>query len=706
MSPSLKHMSHTHGFSENCFLNRELSLLGFNWRVLAQAEDHRLPLLERLRFLCIVSSNMDEFFEVRIAAIKDSLRLGKGSTGADGLSPKQILHEVSIVAHQLVAHQYQVLQKQLFPALSAEGIRFFRRREWSDEQKAWIKEYFFRELMPVLTPIGLDPAHPFPMVLNKSLNFAVELEGKDAFGRQTRVAIVQAPRILPRMIALPEHLLAGVEQVSQGFVFLSSILHAHVDALFTGMTVLGSYQFRVTRDTDLAVDEDEITDLRSALQGELRHRQFGQAVRLEVADNCPLHLEDFLRSQFQLDHGDVYRVDGPVNLVRMMSLPDKVDRPELLFAKHMPVLPQALAKSGDIFSLLRRQDVLLHHPFESFLPVVDFLQQAVSDPCVIAIKMTIYRTGAHSVLMEALINAARAGKEVTVVLELKARFDEEANIAWAARLEESGAHVVYGVVNYKTHAKMLLLVRREQGVLRRYAHVGTGNYHPRTATMYTDFGLMTAHEGICSDISEVFMQLTGVGQAVALKHVWQAPFTLYSQLLQAIERETCIASEGRPARIMAKMNSLVEPSIISALYRASQAGVRILLLVRGVCALRAGVAGLSENIRVRSVVGRFLEHTRIFYFYHDGAEDLSIASADWMSRNLFRRIELAIPILDPKLKRRILREGLRFYWRDNTNAWDMTSQGVYQLKKARAAQKSYCAQTDLIAMFTQPPKES
>jgi polyphosphate kinase len=529
-------------------------------------------------------------------------------------------------------------------------------------------------------------------VLNKSLNFAIELEGKDAFGRSSNAAIVQAPRVLPRVIRLPEAL-AGCEY---GFVFLSSILHEFVGELFTGMTVLGCYQFRVTRNSDLFVDEEEVTNLRLKLQGELPHRHFGDAVRLEVAENCSPAMTEFLLAQFGLGKPDLYRVEGPVNLARLMQIPDSVDRPELKFSAFVPGVPKAVGKGANIFDSIRRGDILLHHPYQSFAPVIDLLNQAATDPQVVAIKMTVYRTGTDSVLMLSLIRAAQNGKEVTVVVELMARFDEEANIGWATKLEEVGAHVIYGVVGYKTHAKALLIVRREEGGLKRYAHLGTGNYHPRTARLYSDFGLMTANEEITHDVAEVFKQLTGLGKARTLTHLWQAPFSLQPNIVAAIRREADAARAGRKALVVAKMNSLLEPETIHALYEASQAGVQIDLIIRGVCALRPGVPGLSDNIRVRSVVGRFLEHHRVFYFHDDGRESVYLSSADWMERNFYRRIELAFPILDPKLKRRVINEGLKFYLADNQQCWDMNGQGIFQRRRAPRA-KPHSAQGELMA---------
>ena len=684
MSPSRRYLP-------DQFLNRELSLLAFNRRVLAQAADRNVPLLERLRFLCIVSSNLDEFFEIRVAGLKEQIKLGSHAAGADGATPLEVFGRVTEEAHRLIAEQYSLLNGTILPALEKQGIAFFRRSLWTEAQRAWIRAFFLREVMPVLTPIGLDPSHPFPRVLNKSLNFAVELEGMDAFGRSSGAAIVQAPRALPRVIRLPRDLC----KEEYGFVFLSSILHDCVGELFAGMKVLGCYQFRVTRNSDLFVDDEEVKNLRLALQGELPQRHFGDAVRLEVADNCSEIMTDFLLQQFGLDRSDLYRVPGIVNLVRLISVPDRVDRPDLLYPPFQPGLPKVLTKRYDIFEGIRRNDILLHHPFQSFTPVIQMLQQAADDPQVVAIKMTVYRTGTDSVLMEHLLRAAEKGKEVTVVVELMARFDEEANLSIAARLEEVGAHVVYGVVGYKTHAKMLMVLRREDHGYRRYVHLGTGNYHPRTTRFYTDFGLLTANPEIGDDVNEVFKQLTGLGKAMALKHLWQAPFSLHSNMLAAIRAETAAAREGKPARIIAKMNSLLEPEVIAALYEASQAGVEIDLIVRGVCSLRPGVKGLSENIQVRSVIGRFLEHHRIFYFHADGQENIYLSSADWMERNFFRRIEICFPVLEPKLKRRVLKEGLQPYLADNVQAWTMDGEGSYRIRQTK--RERYSAQDRLLA---------
>lgn len=718
------------------FLNRELQMLAFNRRVLAQAENKSVPLLERLKFLSIVSSNMDEFFEIRVAGLKEQIKLGSTSRSTDGRTPKETYRLIVPVAHAIVESQYALLNDEVLPSLAAEGIRFIRRAQWTPEQRVWVKDYFFREMMPVLTPIGLDPSHPFPRVFNKSLNFAVELSGRDAFGRDSKRAIVQAPRVLPRVIKLPPEVTDG----ENDFIFLSSVLHAYVGELFAGLQVLGCYQFRLTRNSDLFVDEEEVKNLRLALQGELPQRHLGDSVRLEVADNCSEDMLQFLLTQFDLTESDLYRVNGPVNLVRLMSVPDQVARPDLKFRPFVPGLPKVLqkvAKGRDIFDALKKHDILLHHPFESFTPVIEFIQQAARDPLVVAIKQTVYRTGTDSAIMETLIDAAKRGKEVTVVVELLARFDEEANLNWAAKLEEVGAHVVYGVVGHKTHAKMALIVRRElkddesgKHALRRYVHLGTGNYHPRTARLYTDFGLLTANDRICADVNDVFTQLTGLGKSTKLSQVWQAPFTLHTGVMNAIEHEiklaaatkatkvtkatkatkatsAALASRPKPApgtaksggQIIAKLNSLVEPQVIDALYRASQAGVQVDLIIRGVCALRPGVKGLSENIRVRSIVGRFLEHTRVMLFGNGGEPVVMLSSADWMERNFFRRIELCFPVNDKKLKRRVIDEGLSPYLADNAEAWEMDGDGVYVQTKPRTIKQRNAAQENLLLLL-------
>ena len=669
-------------------LNRELSLLAFNRRVLAQAQDHSLPLLERLKFLCIVSSNLDEFFEVRIASLMAIER--ERNLSLDPIVPEGF-DLVGPAAQDLVREQYIVLNEQILPALAEHGINLVRHVDRSEEQRAWVKEYFEREVRPILTPIVLDPSHPFPQIVNKSLNFIVELNGKDAYGRGTSIAVIKAPRVLPRIIQLPEKISGD----GNAFCLLSSVIHAHIEDLFPGREVKSYSQFRVTRDSDLWVDEEEVKNLRQALKGELQTRHFGFAVRLEVAENCPPNLADFLLNQFNIAPEFLYRVNGPVNMVRLNELVDYASRPEWRFQPFVPKLSVTLA-DGDLFGAIAQKDILLHHPFQSFQPVIDFIRTAAHDPQVVAVKQTIYRTGMNSELMEALIMAAHNGKEVTVVVELMARFDEEANINWADRLERAGAQVVYGVVGLKTHAKMALVIRRESGKLRFYAHMGTGNYHPTTTKFYTDFGLLTANSALAKDVNEVFISLTSLAKPRKLQHLWIAPFELQRELVKAIRNETRIAKEGGVGQITAKMNSLVDESIIEALYEASQAGVKIELIIRGACSLRPGVSGMSENIRVRSIVGRFLEHSRIFNFLNEGANDVYLSSADWMNLNLFRRIEIAFPVLDPQLKKRVLQEGLLPYLKDNQNSWELDSAGVYHRRKARTEQTEFSVQQHLM----------
>lgn len=672
-------------------LCRELSLLAFNRRVLAQAQDERLPLLERLRFLCIVSSNLDEFFEVRMAALKRANKLNPDMLLEHGKSVAQTIADCVQEAHALIQEQYHLFNHELQPALAQQGIHFYRRRNWTNEQRAWIEDYFERELLPILTPIGLDPSHPFPRPANKSLNFVVELSGKDAFGRNSGMAIVQAPRILPRVVKLPAEYCQGED----GFVFLSSILHEHVNKLFLGMEVKGCHQFRLTRDSDLSVDESDLKNLRTAIQSELHDREYGDGVRLEVADTCPAHITRFLLGHFKLSSDELYQVNGPVNLVRLMAVPDMAERAELKFAKQTPSLPQGLSKKKSIFHAVCKQDILLHHPYQSFEPVIRFIREAANDEDVVAIKMTIYRTGSHSELVKALMAAALAGKQVTVVVELMARFDEANNVNWAQQLENAGAHVVYGVFGYKVHAKMALVIRREQGKLKRYAHLGTGNYHAGTSRIYTDLGLLTADEAITEDVNHLFLEITGLGQASDLNKLYQSPFTLYAMLMERIQHETEQAKAGKKAKIIAKMNSLIEPSIIEALYQASAAGVEIDLIVRGMCALRPNVAGLSDNIRVRSIIGRQLEHARVFYFYNNGQEDTYISSADWMGRNFFRRIETCTPITQAALKKRVIHETLTMALADNQQAWQMNGDGSYQRVKPADDESLFSMQTQL-----------
>src|SRR5579863_6269995 len=681
--------------SPGLYFNRELSFLEFNRRVLAQAFDESVPLLERLRFLCISSSNLDEFFEIRVAGLKQLLELGSAQFAADGMSFEQQLAGIHERAAGLVAEQYRCLNEVLMPALAARDIALISGEEWSPEATKWLEQYFELEVEPVLSPLGLDPARPFPRIQNKSLNFIVRLEGKDAFGRDSELAIVQAPRSLPRVVPVP------IEGTRRTLVLLTGIVQAFVQKLFAGIEVVGCYQFRVTRNSDLFVDEEEIDDLRRALEGELAHRRYGAAVRLETSNDCPADLVKFLQAQFTSATLDLYSVAGPVNLNRLSVLYDLLQRPDLKYPIFTPGVPKRLIGATDIFAAIRHKDILLEHPYQSFGPVMDFLRQAAADPHVLAIKQTLYRAGQGSPLVDALVTAANAGKDVTVIVELRARFDEEANIELSNRLQEAGAHVMYGVVGYKTHAKLAMVVRREPGGIRRYCHLGTGNYHPRTARQYTDYGLFTCNDEVGQDVHELFLQLTSLTQTPKLNRLMQSPFGMHDMVLAKIARETDHARAGRPARIIAKMNALVDPQSIEALYRASCAGVKIDLIVRGVCALRPGLPGVSENIKVRSIVGRFLEHSRVFCYENGGAPEMFCASADWMERNFFRRVEVAFPIRHPAQEERIRRD-LDICLRDNTQAWELRSDGSYE-RVQRGEAKAVNAQAELLAAYAAGP---
>ncbi|MDD3608282.1 MAG: polyphosphate kinase 1 [Halothiobacillaceae bacterium] len=678
-------------------LNREINLLKFNRRVLELSQDNSLPLLERLRFLCISSSNLDEFFEVRIGSLKQQIQHGVTRPDDSGMTPQEQLNAISDGAHALVRDQYHTLNDVVIPALAGQGIQFLRRTHWNEAQALWVKHYFRRELLPLLTPLGLDPAHPFPRVLNKSLNFVVSLEGTDDFGREGWMAVVQAPRALPRIIRMDEEA-AGSEN---SFVFLSSIIHAHVGELFPGMQLTGCYQFRLTRNSDLLVDVDEDDDLLKTLEGGLLERNYGDAVRLEVADNCPDDIAEFLLEQFGLERRELFQVHGPVNLNRLTALYDLVDRPDLKFPPITPALPAELGPGENIFDTIEnRGNVLLHHPYQSFVPVIEFVRQAAVDPKVMAIKMTLYRTGRESAIVDALELAARAGKEVTAVIELRARFDEESNIRMATRLQKAGAYVAYGIVGYKTHAKMTLVVRRDGARLKRFVHLGTGNYHAGTARAYTDWAFFTDDRLIGDDVNKLFMQLTGLGRGMRLKRLLQSPFTLHQGMMDRIQREADHARQGKAALIRAKMNALIDPYIIRALYAASQAGVKVELIVRGVCCLRPGVPGLSENIHVRSVMGRFLEHPRVFYFHNDGDEELFLSSADWMPRNFFTRMETCFPIEAPELRKRVIRESFELYLADNTGAWVLGPDGEYTRVHRHGNAKPRSAQQTLVEELT------
>lgn len=657
--------------SSEYYLNREQSYLQFNMRVLEQARNPNHPLLERLMFLLIFSSNLDEFYEIRVSGLKKQMQIGRQRPGPDGKYPDQILKEINSSVRAALAQQYQILNEQLFPSLAKQNIQFLYRHEWNPELTQWAQTYFQEEVLPVVSPLGLDPAHPFPRLVNKSLNFILSLEGKDAFGRDSGLAIVPAPRSLPRLIKVPASILPN----GDNFVFLSSIIHAHVEDFFPGMTVKECHQFRVTRNSDLEMTNFNVEDVASALEGELHLRRFGMAAKLEVGAACPSELTDFLLERFSLTEDELFRLDGPVNLQRLMALITMLDRPDLCFPKFTPGTPAVLEEDSCIFSAITKEDQLLLHPFQSFMPIIDWLRQAARDPDVVSIKQTLYRTNDSSELVEALSEAARNGKEVTVVIELRARFDEIENIKYASKLQEAGAVVVYGVMGYKTHAKMLLVVRRENGKLKRYAHLGTGNYHRKTSLVYTDYSLLTCDQLLCSDVHKVFQQITGMGKKIVPDVIIHAPFKLKKTITRLIQQEKDAAEAGKPARIIAKMNALTDPDIIQELYKASQSGVKIDLIVRGICCLKPGIQGVSENIRVVSVIGRFLEHSRVYYF-ENNEQQLYCASADWMERNLLHRIEVAFPIQKKKLANRIVEE-LEMYLNDRAQSWDLQADGQY-----------------------------
>nr|WP_317198666.1 polyphosphate kinase 1 [uncultured Psychrobacter sp.] len=685
-------------YSPSSYINRDLSLLQFHLRVLAQAANPRHPLLERLFFLIIFSSNMDEFFEIRVAGIMQKLNLGNVVTSPHGMRPSEVLGEISAVAHNAIDEQYRILNEDILPALALEDIRYLKRDELNSEQSAWMKRYFTEQVSPVLTPISIDPAHPFPRLVNKSLNFIATLEGKDAFGRDINLAIVPAPRSLPRVIRLPDELTGGKEH----HVMLSAVIHEHVGELFPGMNVTGCHQFRLTRNADLDL-ADDVDDIAKALEGELENRRFGDKVRLEVTTDCPTPISDYLLNEFELHDNQLYRVNGPVNLTRLLF---DFNIPKLRYQPFTHIMPKPfrrevdkLDKATSMFAAMRKRDVLVHHPFHSFAPIINLLWQAASDPKVLAIKQTLYRSGTNSEIVKALAAAARNGKEVTAVIELRARFDEASNIAVANFLQEAGAVVVYGIVGYKTHAKLMLIVRREDERIRRYVHLGTGNYHAANAKVYTDYGLFSADPDISEDVHKIFQELTGMGKPANLKKLLHAPFTLHDKLIEFIDAEITQAKAGKRAHIIIKVNALTERRLIDKLYDASQAGVKIELILRSMCCLRPQVKGLSENITVRSVIGRFLEHTRVYYFYNGGDERLYCASADWMDRNLFHRVEVAFPIEDKKLFKQIFEDGLQNYLQDNVQAWTLNGSGQWHKVKRIDNEPLHIAQDYLLKVI-------
>jgi polyphosphate kinase len=678
------------------FLNRDHSILAFNERVLDLATRPEVPLLERLRFLCIVSSNLDEFFEVRAAPHLSTVTLqGEGDSEA-----ADVFRALSASAHDIVARQYQLFNDTLMPEFAKHRIHLLSQGERDTAQRRWVKAYFLREVRPLLIPVGLDPSHPFPMVANKSLNFIVRLGGKDAFGRENDIAIVKVPRVLPRVIKIPHKDTDGKSL----FVSLSSVIRAHLTDLFPGRDVLQFSQFRVTRHSDLAVDEEDVLNLRTALRAGLEQRHYGQAVRLEISSGCSEHLATFLQQQFQLPPDAVYRVHGPVNLVRLTQLVDLIDAPDLLFPPYKPSYPQQLMDSESLFEKIKEGDVCIHQPFESFDGVLAFLREAVNDPQVLAIKQTIYRTGTDSELMVLLREAVRRGKEVTVVVELKARFDEEANINWAEMLESIGAQVVYGVVGLKTHAKMLLVTRREGKQLKRYAHLSTGNYNPKTARLYTDVSYLTANPMLTLDVENIFFHLASQSRLPKLRQLVLAPLQLHRKMVEMIEALGAAAASGKETRLIAKMNALTDEGLMRAMIKAGQQGVKIDLIVRGACMLPAQVPGFTENIRVRSIIGRFLEHSRVFYFRAGDQESLYLSSADWMNRNMFGRIELAWPVTDPVLRQRIIDECLVAYLHDTQDAWDLLPDGTYKRCASLPRSRLQSAQVALMARYSSEPK--
>ena len=672
-------------------LDRDVSILAFNERVLDWAKRPEVPLLERLRYLCIVSSNLDEFFEVRADLHMSAFRNGDEK----GTYNTKTFETVYNSARDLVNEQYSLYNAVLLPSLQKEGIKILSHADRNLVQKKWVRDYFKREVNPLLVPVGLDPAHPFPQVANKSLNFIVQLSGKDAFGRSNDIAIVKVPRVLPRVIPLP----AKVAGHGKAFVLLSSVIRAHLNDLFPGREVGQFSQFRVTRNSDLSVDEDEVENLRTALRKGLQHRQYGQALRLEVSDSCSEHLSDFLLKQFSLPKSALFRAAGPVNLVRLSQLIDLVDDPALLFPAYQSSFPKQLKQGESIFARMQKGDVLIHQPFESFDGVLAFLKEAVEDPQVLAIKQTIYRTGSDPAMMNLLREAVRRGKEVTAVVELKARFDEEANINWAEQLESVGAQVVYGVVGLKTHAKMLLVTRREGRVLKRYGHLSTGNYNPRTAKLYTDLSYLTSDVRMTADMETLFVHLASPSRLGRMNKLWSAPFFLQKNMVEKIEAVGAAAAKGLPARIVAKMNSLTDPVLVHALISAGQKGAQIDLIVRGACMLPAGIPGKTDNIRVRSIIGRFLEHSRVFFFEADSVQDIYLSSADWMTRNMTRRVELAWPVLELSLRQRLIDECLLAYLHDTRNAWTLDADGKYR-RVEKQGRKPQSAQALLMQKYS------
>lgn len=662
------------------YINRELSILKFNWRVLQQSLDDSIPVLERVRYLSICSNNLDEFFEVRVAGLRHRVNRNDGSTGPDGIIPTTLLNMVYDDAQSLVKEQYRILSEVLYPALAEQGILFPDRDKWQEDDYHWIANYFRRQVAPVITPISLDLTHPFPRLINKSLHFLLRIDGVDAFGRNLEYAVLHMPRSLSRLVRMPTK---GRAPGTQHIILLSEIIKEFASELFPGMTVKGCFQFRLTRDSDLLVDEMDAEDLAIILKEELSSRDFGASVRLEVHDDCPPKVVRFLLQKCGLTERELFRVNGPVNLNRYMQLINLAERPDLEYEGFTPGVPSELEHGQPLLDRVAEKDFMLEHPYESFWPVVEMLREAAIDPQVLAIQQTLYRTGSDSPIVVAMIDAARAGKEVTAVVELRARFDEAENIALAQRLQDAGVLVVYGVMGYKTHAKMMLIVRREKNKLKRYCHLGTGNYHVGNSRAYTDYSLLTSNKQMCEDVQKMFQQLTGMGKASQLSLLWVAPFALKQKIIAAIHAEVKNVKAGGRGHVVAKLNALTDVTLITELYKASQQGVQIDLLVRGICSLKPGVPGLSETISVRSIIGRFLEHSRCYYFYSNGADNLYCSSSDWMDRNLDGRVEVCFPVLQEDIKQRLKHELLNEYLKDTGLSWHLLPSGEYERRPVR-----------------------
>ncbi len=686
-----------HG-GKHAYFNRELSWLAFNRRVLEQAQSADNPLMERMKFLAIVSSNLDEFFEIRVSGLIQQVKSGVIQVGLDGLGPTEQLRRIHDVVVSQVADQYRCFREDVIPELHKCGVHFLSPEELTKPDLNWINHYFREQVFPVLTPLAIDPAHPFPQIANKTLNVLVSLEDPDAPENESPMAILPVPRILPRLVRID-----SPDKSQLRFVFLSDIIKLNARHLFPGYGIHSAHAFRITRNSDLYIDEEEAENFLEMIEEELKQRQKGAAVRLEIEDGAEEPLLQRLLGHIDLPTEYVFRIRGPINLLRLMSVYDAIDRPDLKFKPFQPAVRPPLNSTQSIFKLIGEEDILLHHPFDSFAQVVEFIQQAAKDPRVFAIKQTLYRTSGDSPIVRALMEAANNGKQVTALVELKARFDEANNIQWAKQMEEAGIHVVYGMVGFKIHCKCSLVVRREDTGLRRYVHLGTGNYHPQTARIYTDLSFFTARDGITAEVAHLFNTLTGFGRSPEFEHLHVAPYNLHARLQEMIGREAENAAADRPARIIAKLNSLVDQTTIDSLYEASRSGVSIDLIVRGTCCLVPGVRGLSDNIRVRSIVGRFLEHSRIFYFENHGGEPVVMAgSADWMPRNFFRRVETAFPIEEPRLQNKIL-HLLEISLRDTAKAKKLLPSGAYVPVEGEDADASFSSQSHFLEEYQEPP---